>query len=77
MFHKLNKHDLKLRKVPQLEVMFSSNSDAKRCYLILQDSVAPPPPPPPLPTTPAIRLGELTPPPQLRNEDISPIGKKI
>ena len=38
---------------------------------------APPPPPPPLPTTPAIRLGELTPPPQLRNEDISPIGKKI
>ena len=39
MFHKLNKHDLKLRKVPQLEVMFSSNSDTKRCYLVLQGSV--------------------------------------
>ena len=37
---------------------------------------APPPPPPPLPpATPEMRVGELTPPPQLRYEEMSPIEK--
>ena len=36
---KLSKHILKLRKIPQLEVKFTSNSDTKRKYLVLQDSV--------------------------------------
>ena len=36
---KLSEHILKLRKIPQLEVKFPSNSDTKRFYLVLQDSV--------------------------------------
>ena len=37
---------------------------------------APPPPPPPMTTTTETRVGELTPPPQLRNVEMSPIEKK-